>query len=1124
MNMAGIGKVTGSALTLHNENSLSLANFNVDFTLLKVEAPPEFMDVGAAISPARKAEAEEGPLHQTARKLGALFEAILPPVPELLKAYGKRVSEILKSTQINPRASPRGGIFGDQIGADAASVWAAATSGGGAILVHLLACMLARMWTGPGEAIAVWDELVHKRKQEICSERQNGIQSLQGDASFLAGQQTISRSSLANWDASARAWLQSADQGKLREQKQLMLILDNINLPVNGDEHDIYTSVIGAWCAALKAMDNLIRGVPQQIQSGAALLGLSSWHLYPDMVILGGAVTDVMQRDPLFKDTAILTLGLQVKSESRSVSWSLPLARLKYYGQPVRTTRSVGHDNTRISMDEFAYIVLGCIFSGWNDFAPGPDEGCEWLLKLFPDGGNSFHKYEPQKLRNMPSWIRFLCQAADRLMKCTGIEREVAIRLESLGRRRPSLLCPIARQPAPLFGFSDLDTILPCLGSSDDRVALLRTVAADLNLQNDTYIIEYQRGTGDIEYATVRPIKSTKRTREGVAKNDAFDAGTHTRWLAVPIRGFRIQGIDAESRPCDCGLPCSDGCPCRLKAIRNKIREGDKSSASILGVSQPLATEINHPVSDGERTETSNHVAELVTASDGCTLACHPWRKDERKPCIDLYSLPLWKRRSQIYDEGERCYPVGYFPQRSSCLAFGVGDDFETLLDILGQSEPKVGSVIYGALDYFAGVPGKAAIYKIRLDRSSLMQSTRENIHNARSLRLTAHQMRGFGKLGMLNPGSMELYRASQYQDPYYISLDACATASRIYAALPGATIATTIVSQSLYNAKWAVIQLQQKYHRAIQATALARARDFACIAMFDSGLCNLDLSALTQVFAISSGSSIFVLNHLLADPWLQISDHLIRRVVGNIGRAGMSFLVAPPDPELLEPPKGDWMQINHRLFQGQMEDNFQQTSIHLSFTAYEMPLNIGTSDRHIIDRAASLVETMVSVHDRGKWIADLDVVNSAENPSLFRIPRFKSSPALIPSGLNGSGCNTPDNGLESSRDLKLSLGDLCACRRKLSFHEAFQNLAPGSDLASWTCIDNWDEFIDPPQKRLMIVRSHNNWLARFAFNALSLSQGYRVVVLPSEVCWNCCRQKLDHLSQDEGERIIIIS
>lgn len=91
--MSSIGKVTASLVSGTNENISSLGNFNVDFSLIKVEAPKEYHGLKAALSHRRVEDAEQGSLHRTARKLGALFEQIVPPIKTLIEVYGQRVSE-----------------------------------------------------------------------------------------------------------------------------------------------------------------------------------------------------------------------------------------------------------------------------------------------------------------------------------------------------------------------------------------------------------------------------------------------------------------------------------------------------------------------------------------------------------------------------------------------------------------------------------------------------------------------------------------------------------------------------------------------------------------------------------------------------------------------------------------------------------------------------------------------------------------------------------------------------------------------------------------------------------------------------------------------------------------------
>jgi hypothetical protein len=121
--------------------------------------------------------------------------------------------------------------------------------------------MLARMWNAP-EAIAVWDELVTKRKEEISEEVERAVFPSKFDADLCASAQELTRNELALWDASARSWIESADKAKARERKQLILMLDNINVPVNS-EQSVYSSVTVAWSTALVAMDCLVRGMPQ---------------------------------------------------------------------------------------------------------------------------------------------------------------------------------------------------------------------------------------------------------------------------------------------------------------------------------------------------------------------------------------------------------------------------------------------------------------------------------------------------------------------------------------------------------------------------------------------------------------------------------------------------------------------------------------------------------------------------------------------------------------------------------------------------------------------------------------------------------------------------------------------
>lgn len=307
-----ISKITASLASGTNETTLALINFNVDFSLLKFEAPKEFSALGSCLSRRRKQMAEEGPVHRTARRLGLLFESLVPNIPNVIRAYGARVSEISEHAEgdEHPDHSTRHGVFSDCAGIDGTSLWAAATSGKSAIAMHLLACMLSRAWSGP-QATSIWFQIVQGRRHQLQGQINDGIYDSSVGLSLTVSED-LSRDDLSAWDASTRAFLQIADKAQLRRQKQLMLIVNNVNIPVNqGDEKSAtYNRVIEAWETGLKALENLLNGQSQTVSKASVLLGLSSWRLYPNLLVLGERTRTVVFDDPVIQHSGNLTIGL----------------------------------------------------------------------------------------------------------------------------------------------------------------------------------------------------------------------------------------------------------------------------------------------------------------------------------------------------------------------------------------------------------------------------------------------------------------------------------------------------------------------------------------------------------------------------------------------------------------------------------------------------------------------------------------------------------------------------------------------------------------------------------------------------------------------------------------------
>jgi hypothetical protein len=192
---------------------------------------------------------------------------------------------------------------------------------------------------------------------------------------------------------------------------------------------------------------------------------------------------------------------------------------------------------------------------------------------------------------------------------------------------------------------------------------------------------------------------------------------------------------------------------------------------------------------------------------------------------------------------------------------------------------------------------------------------------------------------------------------------------------------------------------------------------------------------------------------------------------------------------------------IDHSPFDGTAKDGFQKTSIHLSFTDYEFALKVGNRDRHIIDRPIKLLETLVSVYDGSRWVADLDILEALD------AMRYSI-------GGGRARCIPPYKFFD---ELKLA----CEKRPRTKFQEA-KHLYPPSTIIT---IDNWDELLDPPSYeglQVMVVRAHKNWLARLALTTVCLKKGFKTIVASDTTCWPCMSQLLDDRVDKDDLKLFI--
>lgn len=294
-------------------------------------------------------------------------------------------------------------------------------------------------------------------------------------------------------------------------------------------------------------------------------------------------------------------------------------------------------------------------------------------------------------------------------------------------------------------------------------------------------------------------------------------------------------------------------------------------------------------------------------------------------------------------------------------------------------------------------------------------------------------------------------------------SLERLAEADSLYRRLPGATVSISIVDNPIY--KFSCFESQYSL-----------AAKFACIAMFETGSHTLSSDQLQSVMAMSSGNSIYVANALIQDP-LEPNSHGpqgITRIVGNIDHPGVVMLAPPQAPLVREEDLGNWHVINHHKFDGKVESCFSGTSLHLSFTKFEVPLIVPVG---AVDAEMSMVETLISTHDQKHWVADLDVVASLKCKEFFK--RLQS-PRCTHEGTD------PRPTMENAA---VQIGR-----------------ASGRRLVS---ISSWEELLDPPGKLgstcIGVVRAFDSWHARVATMSVSVQRRLRTVVLPTEPLCTIC-------------------
>jgi hypothetical protein len=832
-----ISRLQAALATATSEVTVAAANLNFDFTLVKYEAPKEYQPLGGILSAKRKENAEHGSIHRLARQLGALFEDVCPASPGLIEAYGKRASEIAKSSASDQKSDT---LFSDYTGIDGTSIWAAATSSKAALHVHLLASLLARMWSAP-EAIAIWMELVAERRKSIATKLENG-EPLNFSLAAAVGQE-ITRNQLAAWDTSARAWLCTADEKFERKQKQLELILKNIDLPVVEDSR-VFSSVIKAWVTAVETMDKLVRGMPQAVHDGACLLGLSAWHFYPDIAVFSPKVVEITMSDPFVAAGGVLSIGLATtphkSGENNGVYWSLSLAQLRFYGKPVRVERAL-EIGSRITFPQLDLVIFGVFLAEWQLSSTQGHLAAETISSLV--NYLDRHRMGSESDRRLMKLLRDSAQA---YIKRTDGDRTLNEKLIQLGRKRARNfihgsdgLKDASRLPK-LFSLLQPEFFMDAFKDVESQILFLRHAAGSLvshrNLP-DAFLVRC--ATGPIALRVLERRALERRARERILSrvlDTNRDGETPHTETPRRIKKAAIDSVGAH--------PTSLPTDTWEDEVAEMLEFDSSSDAESMDESDPESMDESDPESmDESDPEAVNGLAQgnvdatpelvpptmassfmyataipidLGDQSTTGSVAHHRWLPE-----------PL---KGLIYSNNERT-TLDADTKFQSC---------ELDVQIVAAEDPE--AYIY---DFVLGDPKVAALF--------IRRSEAEKFYD---LEITMDHLIWCLEHDLMDPSALLsrlCYLRGNDSDGLHRTVRILAVVATVYDDLPDTNIDIRALDRSIIDRRWA----RDMFYLA--NVSLERPRTFALISYFESGTHDIDPSQLQNVIVMCSTNSLFV-------------------------------------------------------------------------------------------------------------------------------------------------------------------------------------------------------------------------------------------------------------------------
>ena len=248
-------------------------------------------------------------------------------------------------------------------------------------------------------------------------------------------------------------------------------------------------------------MEGLLTGIPYMIRDGSLLLGISAWHIYPDLYVLSTTHKKVCFHDAVVKSGGLATVGMNADSSERNpgIEWSLPLACMRSYGDSIVIRHLLENSSFRLTMEEVILVALGSLMSRWKVTHGDLQKVVEMVILLcdaidfFLRTTNLCHE-ETKTMRRKFECLSLLRKPAKRIVESSNrSEAEDLWKLIRFGLRRCRVFLAEDQAQAPpvLFGLRNPHRLIRQLKMPQDRLLLLRKIASEMDAEPDGLLIRY---------------------------------------------------------------------------------------------------------------------------------------------------------------------------------------------------------------------------------------------------------------------------------------------------------------------------------------------------------------------------------------------------------------------------------------------------------------------------------------------------------------------------------------------------------------------------------------------------------------------------------------------------------